>query len=135
MSGVNRLLKQHGLRRASYSVLSVVVCNPGMRQADIADTLAIERPNLVQVVDDLEKAGWITRNRPENDRRAYEVHPTSTGQCHYAKVRDALSQFDAKLTEMMDDAARNVLIEGLNTVEAAGAGPDVKEGKYDLSTS
>ena len=71
MGGVNRTLAPFGLRRASYSVLSVVVEHPGLRQADIAGALAIERPILVQIVDDLEGEGWIERRRADGDRRAF----------------------------------------------------------------
>ncbi|MEJ6390820.1 MarR family winged helix-turn-helix transcriptional regulator [Gymnodinialimonas ulvae] len=120
MGAVNRVLTPFGLRRASYSVLSVVVETPGLRQADVADVLAIERPNLVQIVDALERAGWITRRRAEDDGRAYELHPTLAGRAHYTEARGALVAFDGKLTAGLDEPAVWALIDGLNAVEAAG---------------
>ena len=120
MGGVNRVLKPFGLRRASFSVLSVVVETPGLRQADVSEVLAIERPNLVQIIDELEHTGWISRRRAEGDRRAYELYPTDEGQAHFEAARRALAAFDRRLTAALDDAAIRALIEGLNAVEAAG---------------
>lgn len=119
MGAVNRVLTPFGLRRASYSVLSVVVGTPGLRQADISDALAIERPNLVRIVEGLERAGWIERRQVAGDRRAFGLHPTAEGRAHYAKARAALSAFDARLTETLGPTGRATLIAGLNTVENA----------------
>ncbi len=127
MGAVNRVLKPFGLRRASYSVLSVVVETPGLRQADVSDVLAIERPNLVQIIDALEQAGWISRRQAEGDRRAYELHPTLAGRAHYTEARGALMAFDAKLTSALDQPAIWALIDGLNAVEEAG--PEAEEGE------
>lgn len=125
MGAVNRVLTPFGLRRASYSVLSVVVETPGLRQADVAQVLAIEPPNLVQIVDHLETAGWITRRRAEDDKRAFELHPTLAGRAQYTEARGALAAFDDKLTAELDEAAVRALIDGLNAVEAAG--PEAEE--------
>ncbi len=135
MGAVNRVLKPYGLRRASYSVLSVVVETPGLRQADVSDVLAIERPNLVQIIDGLEKAGWITRRRVDGDRRAYELHPTLAGRAHYTEARGALEAFDAKLTASLGDAAVAALIDGLNAVEGAGPEAEEKEAQRGTATS
>ncbi|MEX3016785.1 MarR family winged helix-turn-helix transcriptional regulator [Gymnodinialimonas hymeniacidonis] len=134
MGAVNRVLKPFGLRRASYSVLSVVVETPGLRQADVSEVLAIERPNLVQIIDGLEKAGWITRRRVEGDRRAYELHPTLAGRAHYTEARGALQVFDGKLTAQLDEAAVWALIDGLNAVEAAGPGAEEGEVRRGVQT-
>ncbi|WP_224813556.1 MarR family winged helix-turn-helix transcriptional regulator [Hasllibacter sp. MH4015] len=122
MGAVNAVLTPFELRRASYSVLSVIVGQPGLRQADLSEVLAIERPNLVQIVDMLEKAGWITRRRADMDRRAYELHPTPAGADHYARARAALEAFDTRMTCALSDEALAALTKGLNAVERAGPG-------------
>lgn len=134
MGAVNRVLATYGLRRASYSVLSVVVQTPGLRQADVSDLLAIERPNLVQVVDHLEQAGWLTRRRTDADRRAYELHPTDAGRARYFEARGALTDFDCKLTATLDEPAVQALIDALNAVEAAGPAAEDREANHGLQT-
>ncbi len=134
MGAVNRVLATYGLRRASYSVLSVVVQTPGLRQADVSDVLAIERPNLVQIVDDLEQAGWIARRRADADRRAYELHPTVAGRARYIEARGALTDFDGKLTASLDESAVRALIDGLNAVESAGPEAEDREVNRGLQT-
>lgn len=59
-SDANRRLKPTGLRMISFSVLNMIVFNPGLRQAHLALALSIERPNLVIIVDELQNAGWVT---------------------------------------------------------------------------
>jgi DNA-binding MarR family transcriptional regulator len=134
MGAVTRVLAPYGLRRASYSVLSVVVETPGLRQADVAEVLAIERPNLVQIVDALEQAGWITRRRTETDRRAYELHPTMAGRAHYTEARGALATFDGKLTATLDEPAVWALIDGLNAVEIAEPETEEREARRGIQT-
>ncbi len=76
---LNRVLKPHGLRMVTYSALVMIVENPGLRQSQLADALAIERPNLVVLLDELEDAGLITRDKVPTDRRAYALNPTLKG--------------------------------------------------------
>src|SRR6056297_2958703 len=56
---VNTALAPHGLRMLSFSALSIIADNPGLRQSQIAEALSIERANLVIVVDERERAGRI----------------------------------------------------------------------------
>ena len=74
-SDANRRLKPLGLRMISYSVLTMIVNNPGLRQAHLAQSLSIERPNLVTIVDELQNAGWVTRDPDPYDRRAFACTP------------------------------------------------------------
>ena len=48
-------------------------------QSFAADTLGIERPNFVAIVEELERRGLITRTRDLDDRRAYCLNATSAG--------------------------------------------------------
>jgi len=68
-----------GLRRTTFSCLSLIVDNPGLRQSQLGEVLAIERPNLVNIVEDLTSAGLVTRETSPQDRRAYALHPTEKG--------------------------------------------------------
>jgi DNA-binding MarR family transcriptional regulator len=44
----------------TYSLMAVIVDNPGVRQSQLAQVLAIERSNLVVLLDELERFELIT---------------------------------------------------------------------------
>lgn len=119
--GVGKVLKPFGLRRTTYSALSVITQNPGIKQSDLAEVLAIERPNLVQILDELQKPGLIERARDANDRRAYRLSATTAGVEKIAAAGKELRAFDEQLTKDMSAKERAALIAALRLVEDNGA--------------
>lgn len=117
---LNSTLKPLGLRMTSYSVLSVIASTAGLRQSQLADALSIERPNVVQLIDELEVAGWITRNRDPSDRRAWVLTSTQAGRDLFRRATIAVQDHDARLTAGISDTQRQVLIDALMTIEANG---------------
>lgn len=120
MGEVNRTLAPFGLRRATYSALSVIAGTPGLKQADLSAILAIERPNLVQVIDELASASLITRKRLSEDRRAWALRATLPGKRLLAQADAALMAYDTQLTRDLSDQEREALIRALQRVEANG---------------
>lgn len=129
--GVGKVLKPFGLRRTTYSALSVIAQNEGIKQSDLAAVLAIERPNLVQILDELQKPGLIERARDANDRRAYRLTATTAGIEKIAAAGESLRAFDERLTKGMSVDERAALIAALRRVEDNGAeaweGRDVEQ--------
>ncbi|GAB4576747.1 MAG: hypothetical protein Tsb0019_01840 [Roseibium sp.] len=78
-SDLNRTLKPFDLRMITYTALVLIVDNPGLRQSQLAEAMDIERPNLVVIVDELERRDLITRDRLPSDRRAYALNATPDG--------------------------------------------------------
>lgn len=117
---VERLLGQFGLRRTTYSALSVIAGNPGIRQSALAEVLAIERPNLVQILDEVMRAGWIARARDDADRRVYRLTATGAGLVRLAEAGEALRAYDDRLTRGMSADERTALIAALRRVEENG---------------
>ena len=88
---LSKVLQQFELRMLSYSVLVLIVENPGIRQSQLSDTLAIERPNLVIIIDELESRELIVRDRLLSDRRAYLLQATLAGHHLCEKAFEAVS--------------------------------------------
>ncbi|MBY4894745.1 MarR family transcriptional regulator [Rhodobacteraceae bacterium N5(2021)] len=136
VGGVAQLLGRFDLRRTTFSALSVIANNAGIRQSDLAEVLAIERPNLVQILDEVQRAGWIARARDGADRRVYRLTVTAAGLARLTEAGDALRTYDARLTRGMSAQERTALIAALRRVEENGLhaldeeaweGPDVGE--------
>lgn len=117
MPEVNKVLEEFGLRRSTYSSLVVVVANPGLNQGQLADTLAIERPNLVQIVDQLEKAKLVRRAKSAEDRRAYALQPTPKGCELEKRATRALQRMDDLLREGLSEQDVEVLHRSLQIIE------------------
>ncbi len=114
---VNAALAPFELRMLSFSALSVIVDNPGLRQSQLADALSIERPNLVLVVDELERRELITRDRAPDDRRAYALRVTMSGRRLYDRALAAVQAHEAKMTAALSAQERVQLIEALTRIE------------------
>ena len=120
---VTRTLQPFGLRMVTYSALSIIAENPGLRQSQLADALAIERPNLVVLVDELESADLITRDRVVTDRRAYALAPTLRGREVLRLATEAVRAHDARMAAGLAPQNRAELIAMLRRIEGAGEGP------------
>ena len=107
-----------GLRRTTFSCLSLIVDNPGLRQSQLGETLAIERPNLVHIVEDLTSAGLIRRETSKTDGRAYALIATEKGLALYRGAMAAVRALDAELTHQLGAADVTRLQAALSSIEA-----------------
>jgi DNA-binding MarR family transcriptional regulator len=98
-------LNPFGLRPSDFSALRVIAANPGLKQQDIGRELGIKGPNLVGMVEDLQKKKLITRKVVPGDRRSYALTLTPAGRelleqaeeahrGHQAHIRAALGDND-----------------------------------------
>lgn len=116
---INAELAPLGLRMLSFSALVVIVDNPGLRQSHLADALMIERPNLVIVVDELERRELISRDPAPDDRRAYALRPTDAGLTLYDQAIIAVRAHEARMTKSLSKAEHKALITALRQIETA----------------
>ena len=114
---VDERLAPMGLRRTTFSALTIVVETPGLKQGHLADALAIERPNVVQIVDDLETAGLVRRTEVPGDRRARGLMPTEAGRALLSEAIEEIRRTEAALTEGLSPGEAEELRRRLETVE------------------
>lgn len=106
-----------GLRRTTFSCLSLIVGNPGLQQGQLAAALAIERSNIVQVVEDLTRSGLIVREPSKADRRAYALKPTNEGIELQQKALKAAQALDKQITRGLSPDDLKILEAALRLVE------------------
>lgn len=112
-----KTLKPFELRMLTYTALVLIVDNPGLRQSQLADAMDIERPNLVVIIDELERRELIVRDRVPTDRRAYALKTTLAGRQLFERAAQAVSEHEARLMTGLDDTSRDCLIAALKTIE------------------
>lgn len=119
---LSQTLKPFCLRMVTYSALTLIVDNPGLRQAQLADALAIERPNLVVIIDELEARDLILRERDPTDRRAYALMPTVAGHRLCARAVAAVQKHENRLFGFLSGPERVALLQALRRIETSAKG-------------
>lgn len=107
------------LRMVTFSALVVIRDVPGLRQSQLAEVLMIERPNLVVILDELERRDLITRDRVPEDRRAYALSVTEAGQALCAQALNAVDAHEARMMAVLTMAEREALLNALQKIEVA----------------
>lgn len=79
-AGFAARLDRLGLRQSLYSVLLIIDENPGLKQQEVGQTLSIQQPNLVALINDLVGKGLVARSVNAEDRRSYSLSLTPAGQ-------------------------------------------------------
>ena len=92
------------LRPAQYAALRIVRARPGCKQQEIGDSLAIQRPNMVRLVDGLRARGLLTAVRNPADRRSYALELTAAGARLLACADRAHDGHEARLAACLGDA-------------------------------
>ena len=110
-------LKPFDLRMLTYTALVLIADNPGLRQAQLADAMDIERPNLVVIIDELERRELIVRERVPSDRRAYALKVTLAGQQLYEKAVAAVTAHEKALLQGIPNEDRDAVIATLKRIE------------------
>lgn len=72
----DRRMKELGLTRSQWWVLTHLYFNEGISQTALSDVLEIERATLGRLIDRLEEKGWIERRADRRDRRVKRVFLT-----------------------------------------------------------
>lgn len=89
-------LFEAGMRRGFYGVLATLEeFGPGA-QAEIGRRLGIDPSDMVAILNDLERAGYVSRERDPDDRRRNSVTMTAAGA-------ETLVRFDAAIADAQDE--------------------------------
>jgi len=115
-------LKPFDLRMITFSALMLVEANPGLSQTQLARLMAVERPNLVMVVDELERRGLIARNPAPGDRRAYALAITPKGRALCQRTLAAVHDHEARLFHALSQGERRAVETALAKVRRAAQG-------------
>ena len=99
----DRRMRELGLTRGQWLVLTRLYRRPGSSQTELSDMLEIDRASAGRMIDRMEKNGWVERRADAGDRRINRLHLTSDArQVHAdmwsvaeATVDDALSPLSA----------------------------------------
>lgn len=105
-----------GVTPRAFGVLSNLAAAEGQTQQQLADALGMHRNNMVDLVDQMENAGWIRRERSSADRRAFALRLTPSGRAIVRRVNDQVPLIDRQLAARLTPAERSALLDVLQRV-------------------
>jgi MarR family transcriptional regulator for hemolysin len=115
---IDRRLKNLGMSQASWMTIAVASkARSPLSQSELADRLGVEGATMVAMVDRLAKAGFVTRQPCQSDRRINRVVLTDEGNRLFETVKAEAAQVRKELLATIDPAKLAVATELLETLQ------------------
>ena len=93
----------------NYISLHFIYENPGITQAELAELNTKDRNVIVKTVDRLEKNGWVKRVRSMDDRRAFTLFATDSGEEIIHRYWDKLVQRQKEALSVLTEEEQRIL--------------------------
>jgi DNA-binding MarR family transcriptional regulator len=110
---VDRALKPLGVTRSQWWVLAFLSRSDGMSQVALADELDLGKVALGQLIDRLEKTGFVSRRPDGVDRRMKRVYLTKRSHALIARIRNSVSVTEKEILERIDAADLKATVRAL----------------------
>jgi len=109
-------MAQYDLRPVEFSVISLITHNPGITSRQICTALGLLPPNLVGLLNALEKRGLIERKPHPSDGRAVGLHPTPSCTEMMQAAEKTATQVEVQASGKLTAAERKTLLRLLQKV-------------------
>ncbi|HBH38527.1 MAG TPA: MarR family transcriptional regulator [Curvibacter sp.] len=111
-----RNMAVYGLKPVEFSVLSLIAHNPGITSRQLCSTLNIQPPNLVGMINQLQRRELITRRPHPHDGRAMGLHLTPAGRKLVKQAELTASELEEAATSRLSPAERKTLMQLLRKI-------------------
>jgi DNA-binding MarR family transcriptional regulator len=117
------------LRPTHFAILTLAEATPGLTQIQVCEMLDIKRPNLVRLIDELERRNLVIRGKDSSDRRSYALKITEEGRRILAAAQPIHDAHERWIDEQLFPAGKGALLEltsklALRSPPAAEIGDD-----------
>ena len=86
----DRALGEVGLTAKGYAALATVVGEAPISQQKLSRRLRMDPATMVDVIDELDRSGYVLRRRNPNDRREYALVTSGKGRALFSRATKAL---------------------------------------------
>jgi DNA-binding MarR family transcriptional regulator len=100
--GFMRDVKAHNPHRGQGRVLAILKMKPEISQRDLTYLLGMSKQSIAQLLDKLEKNGYITREPSEEDKRVMNIKLTEEGMKTAEDIDDSTPE-TAKILDCLND--------------------------------
>lgn len=118
ISAQHRLLLHRALAKAQIHpgqamMLRMLAHHGECGQSELADALAVSRPNVTRILQRLERAGLVVRRTDVDDQRHSRVDLTDAGRAVVARLEGALERHLTSTLARLSTTDRCALAQGL----------------------
>lgn len=106
----------YGFRPVDFSVMSLITHNPGITSRQLCTALNILPPNLVAMINALERRDLIARKRHPRDGRAVGLHLTAAGQKLMRDAERTARELESDAIGRLTAAERKTLLRLLQKI-------------------
>jgi DNA-binding MarR family transcriptional regulator len=106
----------YDLRPVDFSVLSLIMHNPGITSRQLCTTLGLLPPNLVGMINALEQRKVIARKPHPRDGRAVGLHLTPTGKKLMRDAEQTALELEAEVASRLSPGETRTLIRLLKKI-------------------
>jgi DNA-binding MarR family transcriptional regulator len=86
-TALNEELAPLGITHRQVQILGALAIHQEASQNELAEMLRIEPSSVVRLLDRMERAGWITREADQTDRRRKIVRPTEKAEPVWQQIK------------------------------------------------
>lgn len=110
------------IRPAQYSILTVIECNPGLKQSEVSEALGIQRTNFVAMVDELQRRGLVRRDPAPKDRRSYALVLTESGRRLTGELHEVAERHEQRIADAIGAETHRRMFATLWKIARMGEG-------------
>ena len=122
MAAEHPVLARHGLTMWGYIVLGALSDAPRSSQAALAEGIGADKTRIIATLDDLQRAGLITREPDPADRRVRLLAITSAGHRVRMAVQDEIQANEERVLGLLERGDRDAFLRAAQTLSALPPG-------------
>ena len=118
----DNFMDQIGMHRAQATLLCRLFVNNGMTQSEIAEQLSVQGATVTNILQRLEEAGLVTRQRDSEDNRLVRVYLTEAGRENERAITEQFLKLEGTIFDGISEdnrrQMRNLLQQMLQNMTA-----------------
>ena len=105
----DEILEPFEIQIKQYAALAIADADGPISQQALGESIGCDRTTMVELMDDLERAGLTKRRRNPTDRRAYAIELTAAGRRVLARAGTKLRAAEKEFLDPLSDGERDQL--------------------------
>ena len=106
----HQLLSANHAMLGQYKLMFLLHSQSNLSQREIADLLSIRPSSAGELVERASRAGYVNRERDENDSRIFRVSITEKGEQALQESMDAVRRITGELLQNLDEEDREQML-------------------------
>jgi DNA-binding MarR family transcriptional regulator len=112
----NIRMAAYGLSPVDFSVLSLIMHNPGITSRQLCSSLNLLPPNLVGKISAMQKRALLVRKPHPGDGRAIGLHLTAEGEAMMTKAESTAAALELESASRLTSSERKTLLRLLQKI-------------------